>query len=333
MIPKETLDIATAWLVRQDSRVLNAEEQDAFERWLRKDPIHAKAWKQVSSVWSDLDQLPVAVTATPVEDQACDAESSPLNASTLPSARANSGKKLWMGSAVLTASLAFFFMLSGGSLMLELTADAVTATGEMKSLTLPDGSLVHLNTASAVDVDFDDSDRTIHLLKGEAEFQVAHDASRPFRVEAAGGTATALGTAFIVRLNEGNATVTVLENTVEVAYPNPKKGTVERNILKPAQQVVFGPRKGLEAQPDVLLEESNAWRRGKLIFENKPLGEVIDELNRFYSGRIQILDASLAELKVNSVFSIEDPLLALDALESSLNLKSVRLGGMVIIYQ
>lgn len=322
-IPKEILETAVDWLVRRDSHPLTSGEQRDFDNWMQADPLHRKAWAQTQNLWSDLDRLPEA--AVPELDASSIIKECPRVTPNI-----SSHKKAWMGTAALTVCLIFFFLYPGNQFLLQWTADSVTATGEIRMVSLPDGTQMHLNTASAIDLNYSDTRRTVRLLKGEAEFHVAHDTARPFVVEAAGGTATALGTAFAVRLQRGRATVTVLENQVEVAYPSGKEKGMETSILKPAEQASFGPHNGLEATREVNLTTVDTWRNGKLIFENKPLGEVIDELNRFHSGRIVVLGESLNRLSVNSVFPIDDPVKIVDALESSLNLQSRRFGDLVI---
>ncbi len=330
-IPEKVFQMAVGWTVRRDSRPLTPEEQKAFQRWLGADPLHRKAWEQTQNLWSDMDHLEVKTVSAEKETSKSQQERAP---EVRPLISAIQIRAFWKRPALIAACLALFLIFPGNNFLVQWTADSATSIGEIRLVNLPDGSKVHLNTDSAIDLDFSDKRRTVYLLKGEAEFHVAHDEKRPFEVKAAGGSATALGTAFVVRREENKVTVTVLENRVEVAYLNQNGDNLDSNILKPSQQTSFSPKTGLQGIREVLPENVNAWSRGKLIFENQPLEEVISELSRYHNGRIEILGESLGDLKVNGVFPVNDPIKVVQALESSFDLKSRSLGDlMIFLYQ
>jgi transmembrane sensor len=226
------------------------------------------------------------------------------------------------------AAIAIIFAIGYGlDLPMRLQADAYTATGETRTVALDDGSSVILNTASAIAVDYSRSVRRVRLLRGEAVFTVAKDASRPFLVDADGGEARALGTAFAVRRNDGGATVTVIESRVGVSYPRGISPGVE---LSPGEAVRYSTA-GLGRVRAVDADTETAWRRGKLIFVDRPLGSVVAELNRYHSGRIQITDDSIGGHLVSGVFDTGDSVRALDAIESSLGLHSTRVTNYLIL--
>ena len=311
-IPQEIREEAVAWLVRQDSQPLTGSEKSSFKNWLQTSPLHRKAWEEVQTLWSDLDALP-AVPA-PADKRFSFAR-----------------KPAWVATMAIAASLVLFFFFPGKTMVVGWTADKATSIGEIRSVDLPDGSIVYLNTATAIDIEFSAQRRTIHLLQGEAEFHVARDAARPFVVEAGGGTATALGTVYGVRVNTENATVTVLESRVEVECASARAGDRQREVLEAAQQVSYAPDTGLNPVRQVSLETADTWRQGKLIFEDEPLGDVIAELNRYHHGHIQVIGDTLNRMTVNGVFPVDDPLKAIDALKKSLNLSSSRLGDLLIL--
>lgn len=311
-IPQEIREEAVAWLVRQDSQPLTGSEKSSFKNWLQTSPLHRKAWEEVQTLWSDLDALP-AVPA-PADKQFSFAR-----------------KPAWVVTMAIAASLALFFFFPGKTMVVGWTADKATSIGEIRSVDLPDGSIAYLNTATAIDIEFSGERRTIHLLQGEAEFHVAHDTARPFVVKAGGGTATALGTVYGVRVNTESATVTVLESRVEVECASAQTEDRQREVLEPAQQVSYAPGTGLNPVRQVSLETADAWRQGKLIFEDEPLGDVIAELNRYHPGHIQVIGGALNRMTVNGVFPVDDPLKAIDALEKSLHLSSSRLGDLLIL--
>jgi transmembrane sensor len=184
-----------------------------------------------------------------------------------------------------------------------------------------------LNTASAIAVDYSRERRRIRLLRGEAVFTVARDAARPFVVAAASGEAVARGTVFAVRKDDEAATVTVLESHVGVSYPAAGRTAVE---LSPGEALDYS-RRGLGPVRAVDADAATAWRRGKLIFVDRPLGEVIAELNRYHSGRIQIIDGSIGSHPVSGVFDTGNPLQALEVIEQTLGLHSTRLSSLLIL--
>ena len=118
------------------------------------------------------------------------------------------GKRKWIAPAV-AASVALLVAGAIGDWPTALRSDAMTATGEQRTMTLADGSQVQLNTDSAISIDYQPDRRIVHVLKGEAAFSVARDPRRPFSVEAKGGSTTALGTRFIVDRHADRTQVTL----------------------------------------------------------------------------------------------------------------------------
>jgi transmembrane sensor len=231
----------------------------------------------------------------------------------------------------MAASIAAVAILGIGyatDLPVKLQADALTRRGEMHSVKLDDGSEIILNSGSAVAFDYSKQERRIRLLRGEAIFKVAKEQPvRPFIVSAGAGEARALGTAFAVREEGGGAVVTVLESRVAVTYPT---GALNRVELGSDQAVAFSGR-GMESIQTVDAQDATAWQRGKLVFVDRPLGSVIEELNRYHSGRILITDAAIGDHHVSGVFDTKDPVSVVNALEASLGLKSTRLTSYLIL--
>lgn len=302
------LDQAAEWYMRRDAGGFSAAEDLRLRTWLAADPRHREAFDEIEATWSlmgdaSLDRRPRATPAT--------------------------ARPAWRQQLLTAAAMAASIVLGIGYLLdipTRLQADAFTTTGETRRVRLDDGSTVMLDTASAIAVDYTQQTRRIRLLGGEAVFTVAPDAGRPFLVEARNGESRALGTAFAVRDDGAGATVTVLESKVGVALP----GRQAEIRLTPGQQVSYTSL-GLGSVEQVDADVETAWRRGKLIFVDKPLGSVIDALNRYHRGRIQITDAAIRNRPVSGVFEIGDPLRVLDALEASLDLRSTRLTSYLVL--
>jgi transmembrane sensor len=175
-----------------------------------------------------------------------------------------------------------------------------TALGEQRSVTLEDGSLVTLNTTSAVEVDFEKAHRQITLLAGEALFRVAHDPARPFDVTAGNVTVRAVGTQFSVDRHSRATRVIVLEGRVEVAAGS------ARVPLGAGELATVGPD-GTPQVSSVNAVAATAWTRRQLIFENQSLGEIAAELNRYNRRIIDIQSESLRDEQVTGVFQSNDP--------------------------
>ncbi|WP_282010516.1 FecR family protein [Nitrospina watsonii] len=328
-MPKAIWDEAVAWCIRLDAEPLAPESKRELDRWLEADALHRKAFDRAQEVWGELDRLPQASRAKPQSLTQNDFVSKrprrPIPAGGL--LRFRRGAMAW---TALAACVALIVMtVFAGDLSLRFRADHQTGVGQMRAITLADGSRVFLNTDSALAVDYAGDRRKVRLLTGEAEFQVAHDPDRPFVVHTEEGTATALGTAFVVRQDGGRTTVSVLENRVRVALHSDSMSFSKAVVLSPAQQVRMQTGQLTSAQP-VSLEKVNAWRRGKLIFENRPLEEVIDEVNRYHRGWIRIVGTDLKTLTVNGVFRTDQPEGMVTALEESLGLRAVRITDYLV---
>lgn len=297
---QNALEEAAEWFFRQDGKSLSVEERAHFEAWL-ENPENRSAYAEIGGVWREAGQL-----------------APPSGATRRPAPLRWTAMAAGLALAVLGAGYAF-------DLPLRLQADIYTATGEFRTVTLPDGSVAQVNTGSALAVDFTPQRRTIRLLKGEAVFTVAPDKARPFTVQTDGDTATALGTVFAVRETGKGAIVTVLESRVAVEFSDGAPG----RELEPGQQI--RPLGDGHEVSSVDADAATAWRRGKLIFSDRPLGSVVEELNRYHSGRIQIVDPSLNSRRVSGVFDTSDPLAIISALEDSLQLSSTRIGPVLVL--
>ncbi|MGQ4274681.1 FecR family protein [Terrihabitans sp. B22-R8] len=292
------LEQAAEWYFRQDGRALSAQERARFEAWL-DDPGHRAAYAEIEQTWAEAGGLAAPRVQRPVLS----------------------------GAFRIAASL--IIVAFGAAYALDfptrLRADAYTMSGEWQTVTLPDGSSADINTSSAIQLAFGPGERRVRLLKGEAVFTVAKDATRPFVVEADGDVATALGTVFAVRETGEGAVVTVLESRVAVAFQH---GGPERQ-LGPGEQV--RPLGGSHEVTAVDADAATAWRRGKLIFSDRTLGSVVAEISRYHPGLIRIVDPSLEKLRVSGVFDATDPLGVVGALEDSLGITSTRLGSAVVL--
>jgi transmembrane sensor len=194
-----------------------------------------------------------------------------------------------------------------------------TAVGQQATVTLPDGSVVTLNTDTVVRTRADADRRLVYLDKGQAFFRVAHDRRHPFVVAAAGRTVTALGTAFDVRVEGDTLKVVLVEGRVRVATaapPSPGRPATPaavRAVTQPVRSTDMEAGSQLVAlgETDWRLTRTDAarvtsWTHGKIVFDDATLGDVVAELNRYSSRKIVIADPSLAGRKLSGIYKPGD---------------------------
>lgn len=271
-------DLAIDWLVHLHSGRAEPDDAAAFVAWRRQSPAHDAAAVAAETLWRDIGATRAAAA----------------------SRRRGSARRLLIGGA-LAACVAGLLSVFGpiGSLT-TMFADHATAVGESRRIELSDGSIAILNTRTAITVDYSDKSRRIRLDAGEATFDVRKDAARPFVVAADGGESLAVGTVFTVRRGDNAVSVLVEEGIVEVTAP----GRVPVR-LSTGRAVAYGPgTSGTPEKADV--GALTAWRRGKLIFNRKPLTDVVAEFERYGRGRIVVADAALGTREVTGVFDIAD---------------------------
>lgn len=303
----ERFDAAARWWARLDAGALSASELRAFRAWLAGDPRNEAAFEEACELWGAFERTPKPLARAYVD--ACS-----------PAPR-----RRWTRPIAALAAACLALALGFDPLWLWLHADARTATGELRTVTLPDGSRAHLDAGSALAIHYGGDRRRVELLAGEALFEVEPDPSRPFVVEAAGGEIFARGTAFDIATNAARTEVTVTEHAVDVS------GAGASVRVEAGSQTAYGP--GLPALDSYKVDPQKvtAWRRGRLYFNDKPLGEVIAALSRYHHGYVLIAGRALHDRRVTGVFRTDQPLEALRAIERSLGLKSTRLSDYLIL--
>ncbi|MCK0127556.1 FecR domain-containing protein [Erythrobacter sp. F6033] len=178
-----------------------------------------------------------------------------------------------------------------------------TKVGQMAQFTLPDGSVIELNTGSEVQVNYSAAERNLTLVRGEAVFTVSKDAQRPFIVAAGQNRVVALGTVFSVRKRDSEAQVTLIEGRVRVD----RDGTVgsgKSTQLTPGEQLSILPDRPF-AISKTELSQIASWREGRLVFEQTPLREVLDEFNRYSNEKHVLRDEELGSFLVSGTFRIK----------------------------
>lgn len=274
---------AAVWLARLHDDQGNA-VRSALDAWLAEDSAHDAAFARASEIWAILPRA-----ASSREDET-ELRPTAQHFSALVAAIA-ACLSLLVGLGVLWWSLAS----AGGY---------ATRLGEQKVATLKDGSRIALNTDTRVDVRFDSDRRRIELDQGEAMFEVAHDAARPFVVIAGDTRVQAIGTVFTVRRTRDDVVVTLIKGKVAVSHERSrnKGGTDTPLVLRPGEKLIE-PVEGPSRIELESVETATAWRRGQTVFQDTPLGTAVSELNRYGGPPIVIDDPRLAALPVSGVFS------------------------------
>jgi transmembrane sensor len=290
---------ASDWIARLNADDVSVEDRARFEIWRRAHPQHERAYESLSATWRELVESGPLVRAV--------AFGQAMNAATSPSV----SRRPW-GLAAVAVSLATLGLVAAGY-WLQFKSETLfqTAVGEHASVSLPDGSSIDLNSNSLAKVAYTAHARVIHLERGEAFFKVAHDMRRPFWVVAGHSWVRAVGTAFNVYLRSEDVEVTVSEGIVKVVAQRAARETPSDSALGQAlvsvliageQADVDGPAAVVRALEPEQLTHSVAWRQGMLYFENQPLGDVVNEISRYTTLKIEISDASLSRLPVGGTF-------------------------------
>ena len=295
----ESIDAQAArWAVRAAADDLSPEEQRALDEWTRADPRHLGAYIAARAQWLDLDRL--AALHGPAE-----------------ATRITSVSRRHL-LAACTAALA----LTGGTFAwLRYQAGVtryVSGIGEVRRISLEDGSTLLLNTNTEVEVSLGKRQRKVYLVRGEALFEVAPDKTRPFVVIANDTAVRAVGTAFAVRLESNRVDVTVTEGVVEVASSNqiPASDATESPVLMHRLQHVSATERvvitaahapQISTLAPAEADRQLAWREGMVSFDGESLGAAVAEINRHNRRQIVVSDPQLVDKPIVGVFRATDP--------------------------
>jgi transmembrane sensor len=303
---------AVAWVIRLTSGDASAAECAAFELWRTESPIHEVAFSEARKLWSGLgDVLPTPVVVANVVS-----EGHPP---------ALSRRRMLPNPVVALAASIALLVGIGAKYMTNWRYDHVTALGQREVVALADGSRVQLSSDSAIDIRFGADARRVRLVRGEAYFDVVHDAQRPFIVDAGDDAVHDIGTAFSVRLEGDGVLVVVERGAVEVT------GDAAPVMLEPNQRVRYGKGRNARVEPANIVEDL-AWTSGRLILEDRSLREVVDELNRYFSNSVVLLGGEIGTRRINAVVDLDHIDTWLDALQDSQGVKVTRLPGFVVLY-
>lgn len=327
---------AIEWLVLLRSDDFGEIEMVAFASWLAEDQAHSEAFAAVENLFDDM----ALAAVTPLPDTQTqlnfgEPEVSFVHSPKLRSRRVSVTRAICRMSASLALAAAWLFMVTlvippQSHLLNNFLSDYHTDTGELREIQLADNSRLLLNTNSAISVNFNSKLRQITLHNGQVRFAVAKDSKRPFEVISDGLIIRALGTVFEVYKRSGYISVTTQEHAVEARVQSeaghsalPRQAVVN---VPQGQQLNYHSGDSLLNPHVVVLNQTTAWQKHKLLVNDRPLQELIDELSRYRAGRIFLSDKTLKDLRVTGVFSLDNPDEVLNSVRKVLNLKEARLG-------
>lgn len=270
---------AAAWVARLDRGGPDA----GLDAWLAADPRHRGALIRAQALWTSLSGLPAAAAEPPAQSPAM-------------------SRRRWLAgtAGLVAAGIAGF----GWWIQHDPAQAFATAIGERRPARLADGSTMLLNTDSRSRVAIAGDARRVMLDSGEAWFQVAHDTTRPFVVEAGAVRVQAVGTAFSVRRLAGRAQVVVNEGRVRVWSVDAPARFL--NLTAGSRAVVRDDRGADEAQvAPARIDEALAWRRGEIVLDGMTLGDAAAEFNRYNRQQLSV-EAGLADRRIVGWFRTDD---------------------------
>lgn len=316
---------AAVWTWRLDSGELTAAERGQLEAWLRADFRHRRTFEELSRTWSALDRL--------VER----AGEEKIAAFARPERRRGFlRKRYWEAAAAAVLMIA----LGTGLWMTRRSGMEVmsTAVGQQRHVRLADGSQLTLNTNTLLAVRLTPQRRDIYLRRGEAHFEVVHDAARPFFVHAGDTVIRDVGTQFEVRLHtDRDIDVLVNEGQVEVRGPGAAAGSATLESGAPSegsgwvralsageQLLIAGPRQEVMSVSPRQVADDLAWREGALVFDGQPLSQALAEVGRYTRTRIVLTGPKVASLPISGRFKTGDVPDFFRALEAALPVRVSR---------
>jgi len=304
--------MAEAWFARLMAPDCSQAEREAFERWRLRTPANAQAYAVTEGLWDRLEGLESDEVVGPHARAALRPEAMEEWAAAIeqrgPRPRHAPRARRWRWPLAVAASLlAVWLGWPGFSSLWETASPRYYAShAALETVTLEDGSRVQMDLATRIEVKLARSRREVRLLEGRAIFDVAHDRSRPFVVDAGPGSVTALGTRFQVdRLNgTGGVVVTLVEGAVAVSEPGAGLGGALR--LQPGQQARYSPRQGVWTRYDADPAAATSWSQGFHVFSSTPLADAVREVNRYAPRKMRLDDAALGGLVISGNFKAGD---------------------------
>lgn len=298
---------ATEWLIRFTEDEVGYAEREAFSAWLKRSPERVDAYLHLMAFWREAGRPPAGENPVDIDQLVAlaqrEANVFPLalggHEAVSPSPQV-SHRNRWGVAAALVLVLALAAVMAYWTQTRHIYT---TNIGEQRTVNLDDGSTVTINAKSSIRVSYDEHQRVIDLLDGQALFKVAADSARPFIVTAGTSTIRALGTQFDVYRKMSDTVVTVVEGRVSVTPQKTGVATVltAAELLGAGEQAIVTPKATQISRP-AHMEAVTAWTTGLLVFDKTPLREVVVEFNRQNVRPLVIDDDTLQDVAISAIF-------------------------------
>lgn len=279
------------WLLRLEEAPGDKALRAEFEAWLAQSDSHRRAHDTIVRLWRSAEELDTV------------ADAAPANVTPLASRRKIVRRAGW-GIAALAACLV---LLAFPAIQLRLVADYRTDVAEHREVVLEDGSRVSLDAGSAIAIDFQERQRTVRLLSGQAFFEVVPSAARPFVVKAADVTVWVTGTSFSVGASGTGVAVEVATGTVNVVREGQRLAS-----LTVGQRLQVAPG-GASVRREINPDDVAAWRDSRLVVYQATIRDVVEQIGRYMPGVIVFRDREIADRLVTGIINLHRPDEALKA--------------------
>jgi len=317
---------ALRWLAMMEHGPLSSQEQLRYNAWLAADTRHRGSIIRAQAASLRLERLAALAGGRSILQP-------PPQRALLPPK--NITRQRMLMAAAAAAGLAGIAAWVGRDWIDETWGGAVYTSnvGELKKLTLQDGSVLTMNTQTEIRVHYTRERRDISLIRGEAMFTVAHDASRPFEVRVGNWTARAVGTEFAVhRLDEATTNITVTEGVVQMLPPDRNSAAAEPRLTANQEATVGGNSTIAVSQISATeVGTQLAWRTHLVVFSGVPVREALAEMNRYSRKRIVVNDPEILQRRIVGVFSTVDSQTFISALQATLGVEAVESGNTVLL--
>lgn len=289
-IAAEIEDAAASWLERKNFAQWREADQAELEEWLAASWSHRVAYWRLETAWSRAERLTALRNPARIKSE--------------PAKKA--GPSILLRTAVALLIVIIAGVWGYAQFAKPAHTRYATGLGERKTLQLADGSRIELNTATALRVSRGSDHRTVWLDKGEAYFDIKHNAANPFTVFAAGHRISDLGTKFSVRSEANRLKVSLVEGLARIDDAN-DTAAASSAILSPGDvAVATATSLKVMKKPAQELRDQLGWRRGMLVFVHATLADVAVEFNRYNQTKIVIADAAVAKRRIGATFPSQD---------------------------
>lgn len=280
---------AADWVTRHAGPSRSSASQAEFEQWLDADPRHLQAYERLSQAWADIGDLK---HLRPVSE-----------------ARASRWRLLLRPPALATAMAAcaalVALFIAAPNLFPQPAPQYATNVAQIEPIHLQDGSVVTLGAQSSIDADFTDAARRLVTLRsGQAFFEIAHNADRPFFVLAGDVAVRVVGTKFDVRRGPEQTIIAVREGVVQISAEGQQPRTLRAGDQATIehQTTLFVTRPVATQISSVDPQNVAAWRDGRLSYNDAPLSELIADVNRYYAPGVELASPQAGEVRITTSF-------------------------------